>query len=255
VHDTVDGAALRAQRSYVEADGNRFNGIHGGKHGLHLSDDGGSTCADAQCQYAGGLIHHNVIYGVEGDCVRLDATSLPVQRNELHHCTGAGLSLYHTASLTIANNLIRGNAVGISVAGGATPHLVYNTLVSNNVAGVAVNDAGSQASVVNSILWDTGTAISYTNGTSITVAFSDLQGGWTGSGEGNIDDDPRFRFPGLAIFRLLESSPCIDRGTPLSAPLDDLLGVSRPQGDGYDMGAFEFVEYHSVYLPLVMDEP
>jgi hypothetical protein len=157
--------------------------------------------------------------------------------------------------LTITNNLIRHNAVGVTIAGGASSHLVYNTLVSNNVAGVAVNDAGSQATVVNSILWDTGTAISYTTGTSVTVAFSDLQGGWTGSGAGNIDEDPRFRRPGLAIFRLLEGSPCIDRGTPLSAPLDDLLGVPRPQGDGYDMGAFEFFEYHSVYLPLALDEP
>jgi hypothetical protein len=248
VHDTVDGAGLRAQHSTVEAEDNRFNNLHGGKHGLHVSGTVGSAAS------AGGLLHHNLIYGVEGDCVRLDGANLPVQRNELHHCTGAGFSLYQTAGQAITNNLIHHSGVGVVIGNGAQAHLVHNTLVSNNVAGLAVNDGQSGASVVNSILWDTGTAISTSAGSSISVAYSDIEGGWTGSGEGNIDADPQFRRPNWAVYRLRESSPCIDRGTPADAALDDLLGVPRPQGAGYDMGAFEFFEYHSLYLPLVIDE-
>jgi hypothetical protein len=247
VHDTAAGAGLRAQHSTVEAEDNRFNNLHGGEHGLHVSGTTGSVGS------AGGLLRHNLIYGVEGDCVRLEGASLPVQRNELHHCSGAGVSLYQTASQAITNNLIRHNGVGVAIGSGAQVHLVHNTLVSNNVAGLAVNDGESGASVVNSILWDTGTAISASAGSSISVAYSDIQGGWTGSGEGNIESDPQFRRPDWAVYRLGESSPCIDRGTPAGAALDDLLGVPRPKGQGYDMGAFEFFEYHALYLPLVID--
>ncbi|MBN1480139.1 T9SS C-terminal target domain-containing protein [candidate division KSB1 bacterium] len=34
----------------------------------------------------------------------------------------------------------------------------------------------------------------------------------------------------------------IDRGTEQDAPTIDILGTSRPQGDGYDIGAYEYVE-------------
>jgi hypothetical protein len=39
---------------------------------------------------------------------------------------------------------------------------------------------------------------------------------------------------------LLQGSPAIDAGVPTGAPADDQRGVSRPQGLGVDIGAFEF---------------
>lgn len=41
-------------------------------------------------------------------------------------------------------------------------------------------------------------------------------------------------------FHLQGSSPCIDTGTATDAPATDIEDVTRPQGDGIDMGAFEF---------------
>ncbi len=95
------------------------------------------------------------------------------------------------------------------------------------------------------VMLSKGTAISY----------SDIQGGWSGSGEGNMSGDPRFRYPSAAVFRFLETSPCIDRGTPIGAPSIDLIGISRPKGEGYDIGAYEFFEYYNVFLPYVQDDP
>ncbi len=40
-------------------------------------------------------------------------------------------------------------------------------------------------------------------------------------------------------FRLLLGSPAIDAGLNLSYVLNDILGVTRPQGAGWDIGAFE----------------
>jgi len=38
---------------------------------------------------------------------------------------------------------------------------------------------------------------------------------------------------------LLSGSSALDRGTSAGAPSTDQRGVSRPQGSGYDIGAFE----------------
>jgi hypothetical protein len=243
IHGTADGAALRARQSEVAIEENVFYSLFGGHHGIHLMGDAGN---------AESFIRANVVYNVQGDCVRLDGANVPVERNELHHCIGAGVALSQTASVTITNNLIRQNVDGMVVENGVEPYFAYNTLVYNSAAGVAVLGTAEQITIVNSIVWQNGTAITHTAPTSITVSYSDIQGGWSGPGEGNIDADPLFLQPASGIFRLVETSPCVDRATPLRSPSVDLMGVARPKGAGYDMGAYEFFEYFSVHLPFVI---
>ncbi len=60
------------------------------------------------------------------------------------------------------------------------------------------------------------------------------------SGIGNVTGNPKFRNLGGGNLRLSSGSPCINSGTSLGAPSDDLDGNSRPRGGGYDMGAYEF---------------
>ncbi len=72
-----------------------------------------------------------------------------------------------------------------------------------------------------------------------TVTYSCVSGGHTGAG--NIDADPLFVDLSNGDVRLLSGSPCIDTGTASGAPADDITGVTRPQGAGFDMGAHEFV--------------
>jgi hypothetical protein len=93
----------------------------------------------------------------------------------------------------------------------------------------------SSAAVTNSILWaDAPEEISVETGT-ITVTYSDIQGGWEGTG--NINDDPLF--VGAGDYHLTAGSPSIDAGTSDDAPGTDIEGTTRPQGNGYDMGAYE----------------
>jgi parallel beta-helix repeat protein len=299
VHDTASGTGLRAQRSFVEAEDNVFHDLYGASNGINLSHVDGSVggairnnliysvqgdcisldgvtlpvegnelhhCTGTGISWrsaapAGGVIRNNLIYSAQGDCIHLDGIILPIERNRLHHCAAAGISLRHVISWTgttllfpaITNNLVRHNAIGIALKDGSMTHLSHNTLVSNAV-GLALYDPAGQMTVVNSILWNNGTAISYTTGASITITYSDVQGGWTGAGEENINDNPQFRHSSSADFRLRETSPCIDHGTPRGAAAVDLMGVSRPKGEGYDLGAYEFFEYYSVYLPLAVDK-
>lgn len=46
--------------------------------------------------------------------------------------------------------------------------------------------------------------------------------------------------PANLDFRLVSGSPAIDAGVSTSAPSDDLMGDPRPQGSGYDVGAYEY---------------
>lgn len=50
---------------------------------------------------------------------------------------------------------------------------------------------------------------------------------------------------------LLKTSPAIDKGTSVGAPSEDYDGIARPQGQGYDIGAYEFsLPFPFVYVSL-----
>lgn len=51
---------------------------------------------------------------------------------------------------------------------------------------------------------------------------------------------------------LEESSPAIDAGDPEYCPDTDQRVVTRPQGTGYDIGAFELEQDLMIFMPLFM---
>lgn len=60
--------------------------------------------------------------------------------------------------------------------------------------------------------------------------------------------------PAASDYRLKAGSPAIDAGMILTEVGEDLLGVSRPSGAAYDIGAYEFVVFQAnawIYLPGV----
>ncbi len=55
------------------------------------------------------------------------------------------------------------------------------------------------------------------------------------------NSDPKFKNIGNKDFSLQETSPALDAGMTAGNPYNvDIMGVSRPQGQNYDMGAYEF---------------
>jgi len=61
-------------------------------------------------------------------------------------------------------------------------------------------------------------------------------------GSGNLYGDPLFVNPAFGTagdYHLKNGSPAIDSGSPTNAPLDDLDKNPRPQGSGFDIGAYE----------------
>lgn len=58
----------------------------------------------------------------------------------------------------------------------------------------------------------------------------------------DLSGDPLFNNVSSYDFTLQSGSPAIDAGVTLGTPYNvDILGISRPQGSAYDIGAFEYV--------------
>jgi hypothetical protein len=136
---------------------------------------------------------------------------------------------------------------------------LYNCTFSGNTVddpdlGISVhNNDASNAVLVNCIVWDEGPNIIVdVAGSSTTIDFSDVRGGWTGAGGNNIDADPLFTNAAGGDLRPGPGSPCIDVGINVGVPegvLTDLDGDPRFADDPcagaagvvvVDMGAFEF---------------
>jgi len=176
---------------------------------------------------------------------------------------GGAIYLLRSTRTTAIDCEFTGNAAlfGGGVALGLTSTSV--SLVNCTLSGNAATYAGAlwvaeygRANVSNSILW--GDAPDEIYGVGIaTVTYSDVQGGW--DGPGNIDVDPLFADPAAGDFRPLAYSPCIDAADNTALPpeiLTDLDGRPRfrddpwtadsgiPGGSGgqliVDMGAYEF---------------
>jgi len=146
---------------------------------------------------------------------------------------------------------------------------VTNCIFSGNSGynqGGGMYNNESSPTLTNCILWgdvirgDVPDEI-YNESSSLTVTYSDVQGGWPDANNTNIDADPRFvdannPDPNLRKLRLMWGSPCIDAGDSsmlLAMRLYfDLDGKARyvdidsidDTGSGpwefLDMGAYEF---------------
>lgn len=162
---------------------------------------------------------------------------------------GGGIFCLTRASPTITNNLIMENTNGgIGCADyPAAVTIVNNTITRNTSVGISCITEAS-AKVVNTILWENGSEISLSTYGTISVTYSDVQGGWTG--EGNINIDPLFLDVANGDYHLSDYSPCIGAGTITGAPTKDIEGNSR--GTPPDMGAYENPRDISLFVTFSM---
>jgi hypothetical protein len=167
----------------------------------------------------------------------------------MHNYVGNAVS---TGNPTIVGSLFAGNTApeGSGMRNNdPDPTIVNTNIIFNNGPGISSRQ-GSSPIIVNSIVWG-NTAGSFTGETaaSSVVSYSDIEGGFPGSG--NLDVDPGFVSangadgdPGTLhdnLYHLTTSSPLVDagdNGAP-GLPAVDLNGNPRISGSTVDVGAYE----------------
>ena len=170
---------------------------------------------------------------------------------ECNHLGGGGI--YNFGGTVTNCTLYSNTATGsYSIRGG----WIYNsngTVTNCTVYGNTSNSGGggidnSSGYVTNCISWNNGSRDIYKNLTDVSYScFGESRGD-----NHNINSDPLLintsGDPSTWDFHLQDGSPCIDTGTSVGAPEYDMDGIPRPQGTGFDMGAYEYPSDNAEFI-------
>jgi len=134
---------------------------------------------------------------------------------------GGGVALSDSGS-TLVNCVIAGNHAtcggAIDCDGQQTVRIINCTIAENTQSYRGAVTVLCPLHVTNSILWNPGEEIDQDeeNQEPVIVESSCVQQGWPG--EGNIDVYPAFADPDGGLYRLVDGSPCVDRGNVPDPP-------------------------------------
>ena len=178
--------------------------------------------------------------------------------------------------VVLQNNVFSGNQAGFHGGGiyfsDQLALLSPSILTNNSFSGNMANNLGGAIAIFSSV-WSemvimnsifradgatTGAEIHGSGEIPVELAHCNIDpakiwGTWTDGG-GNINEDPLFMDP---VYLIPEdwNSPCVDAGIAeytsstgilCSAPAYDILDTPRPNGEGYDMGAYDQAQYVGV---------
>ena len=218
-------------------------------------------------------VHDNVIVNQRGDGILLGyyVTGDNWVYNNLIVRAGLGPEWSDDASYHTGVRINTGHETVTQTA----VYFYNNTLYGNGWSGATIpEETGSllidpaalafstTVYLSNNILYSTGEP--YLAGESASLPAGNHRNCWYGAGSAPawdttaINTNPNFVNAAISNFQLQESSPCVDVGKNVSSIVSrDLLGVPRPQGLAFDIGAFEWISgtvaaEWTVHLPLVL---
>jgi len=239
---------------------------------------------------ANGKIYRNRVHdlpnrhGMYVDAWDRHTYNIEVFDNIVHDCPD-GLSVAAEAgglleNVVIYNNIVYNSRfVGITIADWGKPileHPMKDIKVINNTfydngrgdwgGGISVENPNVENVVIRNNICSQNLSfqiavVTDVRAESLTIDYN-LIDGYRGyheelRGSDCVEGNPLFINTRWADFHLEENSPAIDKGSSFDAPGNDLDGNYRPQGAGYDIGAFEFmatdINRPSNDEPLVID--
>ena len=225
---------------------NYGGGVYATNGSIVDMDLGTYTCLGPRCSrlynnmgstgYGGGVY-------LNQSWARLDNTFVENNRSTL----GGGIYTYKSEatlhnSLLTRNHATAGTGHGVrlyndSALSGSGTTLAYNATGGASTGRALDLSSSADLTLSCSIIWG---HVSSINLTGENVTYSDIQGGYTGTG--NVAVDPQFVSPASSDFHLQLTSPVIDRC--LGGPATDFDAERRPivqhtAASPYDMGADE----------------
>jgi len=226
-------------------------------HNLGLSGGctggGGAGIVNANYSGSNGDVIGNVVHDIAkpGACNGVQGIYSAnkggrILNNVVYRASSYGIHLWHAATdVLIANNTVFANGSssmggGIVIGAGDAPGgvQVKNTKVINNIvynnprSGIMQYCYSGESCIGSGNV--TANNLVYGNGSNISLK--------TGSATATVSADPKFvsyNPTGTGDYRLQSGSPAINKGTSSSAPATDILGMARPLGGAFDIGAYE----------------
>lgn len=191
------------------------------------------------------------------------ARNIIIEGNRVLGFYHQGIMIGNATEGAIANITVRNNIFANSSSWGICAYGVSNLKVYNNVfayidssaIGLRAYTDGpvTTAEIKNNIFYVFGAPYWTEGGSTVDASNNILY-----KGSGSLDpgrypkdicnQDPIFLDPARLDFRLQSGSPAIDAGVPLVGFSYDIVGTPRPQGNGWDIGAYEF-EYQRPMSP------
>lgn len=162
------------------------------------------------------LIRHNDFLGSVGDTLAAEDSNATFEFNTIQDALGAGMRFGSGSRCSVNHNVLYDCGSGLVVRNGAIVTLDHNTLNGHAMGVLCLEDAGAPgsggatAAVVNTIVWGCATTIQADASSTIAVTYSDVEGGYPGAG--NFDLDPAFVDVSGEDFHIQDTSPCRDRG-------------------------------------------
>jgi parallel beta-helix repeat protein len=216
-------------------------------------------------------MHHNGNLIDNGPAFYLNTPNNVIDGVEIYDVTGTGIQLYSGYGWPPSNNIIRNSRIhdivrGRPSDGGHTGWAIileaYNTKIYNNIiynntwngtgVGIFAYWTSDGTEVYNNTVYNnTGNGIElYGNSTNNTVRNNIAYSNGVdfindGAGGANVVDhnlfgvNPKFVNAAGGDFHLQAGSPGVDTGVAISSVTTDIAGGRRPQGAGFDMGAYE----------------
>jgi len=237
-------------------------GGYGEAHGGGIYVNGGSpvitnSIVSGNHAWAGGK---GVGGGIASDSSSISITNTDIYGNSaaqgFYLNTGGGLYFANSTPLlincTISYNESEAGA-GIYFDQSSDFSQLVNCTIARNLAsdsGGGIYANSTSPKIVNSILWEDTPGEVHQNGGTTTITYSDVHGGYTGTG--NINISPAFVNIAAPDLHITAASPCINAGSNSAPylPVQDKDGNARIIGTTVDMGAYEYsgTEDTTLYL-------
>lgn len=210
-------------------------------------------------------IEHNKVMGNSRDTITHGGSAIDIDNDPARSNVGidwnwiadntggnAAVAILTAGRVWLRNNVIAGNEGNGLLLLYATDNLWAN---NNTLA----DNSGSGVSLLNSTLDLRNTILAFNAGYGLymqeSTVIQDYNAAWgNGDGPSNsaviflVEADPLFFGGDNDPYALRPGSPCLDAGTGCGGI--SYNGLLRPQGSGYDIGAYEMAP--AVHLPLVL---